>query len=91
MHLRYGILSEVKLNLNNIAGVELNSHLKEVPEFIKKLSPLGDMESHNIIITLSQEQDLVGLYGMKKKFKSIAFHIDQPKLFKTEIDALIIQ
>ena len=37
----------------------------------RKLSPLGELESHNIIIRLNKENTLIGLYGMKgKKTKS---------------------
>ena len=42
--------------------------LAEKEKLIKTLSPLGELESHNVIINLKRENTLIGLYGIKKNF-----------------------
>ncbi|WKN46156.1 PH domain-containing protein [Tunicatimonas pelagia] len=86
--LRYGILNEVEIPFSAIQSVELTSHSVERPHFAK-LSPLGEMENHNVVISLKKENRLIGLYGMKKRFKVIGLHIDKPKEFKEQIDQLL--
>ena len=81
LYLRYGILSHVKINFEAVQRIELTSRdIKENKGTIK-LSILGDLESHNIIIHLSSEHELTGFYGIKKKFTSIAISIDQKEEF----------
>ena len=78
LSLRYGILN-----------VELISTPIENPSFIK-LSPLGEMESHNTIIRLNQEHVLTGLYGAKKRFKILGLHVDEPVRFKEQLDRVLL-
>ena len=78
LSLRYGILI-----------VELISTPIENPSFIK-LSPLGEMESHNTIIRLNQEHVLTGLYGAKKRFKILGLHVDEPVRFKEQLDRVLL-
>ena len=52
----------------------------------RKLSPLGDFESHNVVIQLKNENTLNRLYGFKKTYKTIALHIDEKEQFKTRLE-----
>ena len=81
LNLKYGILSEVEISFSDIDKVELSGKSLEKDELTKTLSPLGELESHNVIIHLKKENELVGLYGMKKKFNLLGLHIDEPKEF----------
>lgn len=91
LFLRYGILNETNIDLMNIACIELSTtDLEEVSE-IKNLSPLGKLEGHNAIIHLKKENILYGFYGIKKKFKAIALHVDDVKEFKNRIDNALIR
>ncbi|SHJ33318.1 hypothetical protein SAMN04488508_107333 [Aquimarina spongiae] len=83
LHLRYGILSETSINLHHIESVEISSKDLEWNTTTRKLSPLGELESHNVIITLKEEQVLYGLYGMKKTFTTLAFFVDHKEQFKS--------
>ncbi len=47
----------------------------------RKLSPLGDLESHNVAIYLKEPQELVGLYGFKKSYSTLGIFVDDPKSF----------
>lgn len=79
--LKYGILNEVDIPFSDIDKVELSRKSLEKEELTKTLSPLGELESHNVIIHLKKENELVGLYGMKKRFNLLGLHIDEPKEF----------
>ena len=84
--LKYGILTEVEIAFSDILKVELSGKFLGKEALMKTLSPLGELESHNVIIQLKNENEMVGLYGMKKKFMAIGFHIDKPKEFKEKIE-----
>lgn len=79
--LKYGILNEVEIPFADIGKIELSRKSLEKNELTKTLSPLGELENHNVIIHLKKENELVGLYGMKKRFNIIGFHIDEPTEF----------
>ncbi|WP_103867010.1 hypothetical protein [Aquimarina sp. I32.4] len=88
LHLRYGILSETTVYINDIESIEVTTKLITDPS-IKKLSPLGELESHNMILSLKEENTLIGLYGTQKRYKKIAFFVDDKDRFKTEIDTAL--
>ncbi|MFH6605145.1 hypothetical protein ACEZ3G_16790 [Maribacter algicola] len=79
--LKYGILNEVDIPFSDIDKVELSRKPLKKNELTKTLSPLGELEGHNVIIHLKKEHGLVGLYGMKKRFNLLGLHIDEPKEF----------
>ena len=87
LFLRYGILNETTIDLASIASVEYSSREPELNSEVRKLSLLGDMEGHNVIIHLKEENTLTGLYGFKKSYKTLAFHVDQKNEFKEKLDA----
>ncbi len=86
LKLRYGILSEVSINLNEIESLVLTSKEIEFNKKTRKLSPFGELESHNVVIRLKKENTLCGLYGIKRKFTTLAFYIDNKEEFKNQIE-----
>ncbi|AXT52239.1 hypothetical protein D1818_15845 [Aquimarina sp. BL5] len=86
IHLRYGILSEARIDINNIKSIEISSKPIEFNDTVRKLSPLGELESHNIVIHVKKENTIIGLYGIKRKFKTLAFYIDNKEEFKEALD-----
>lgn len=89
--LRYGILNEVEIPLSDIEKVELSRKSLEKKGLTRTLSPLDETESHNVIIRLTEENELIGLYGMKKKFIVLGLHIDEPKEFSERIENALQQ
>lgn len=89
--LRYGIMNESQISISDIESVVLSSTELEKDKLSKTLSPLGELESHNVIINLKRENTLIGLYGIKKKFKTIGLHIDEPSDFKEKIENVMQQ
>ncbi|UII74910.1 hypothetical protein LV716_11645 [Flagellimonas sp. HMM57] len=86
LHLRYGIMNESIIDLSNIDVIELSSKEIESNHETRKLSFLGDLESHNIIIRLKNENMLTGLYGIKKSYKNLVLFIDNPITFRNSIE-----
>ncbi len=76
VHLRFGILAETTILLTDIISIENYSKDIEVENGLIKLSPFGDLVSHNVLISLNKEYALLGLYGKRKVFNKIAFSID---------------
>jgi len=89
LKLRYGILCETIIDIQDIESIENTSKEIEQNKHLKHLSPIGSMEGHNLIIHLKKENILTGLYGIKKKFKSIALHIDEKNEFKKNLESLL--
>ncbi len=86
LYLRYGIMNETTINLKSIDSIEISSKDVELNKETRKLSFLGELENHNIIIRLKQENELTGLYGIKRKYKNLALHVDKKNEFTTQIN-----
>ncbi len=87
LYLRYGIMNETVIDVENIDCVEISSKDIELDKTTRKLSFLGELESHNIIIRLKEENTLTGLYGIKRKYKNLVLHIDNQTEFYDRINA----
>lgn len=86
LFLRYGIMNETIIDINEIDSVEVTSRDIELNEGLRKLSFLGELESHNVIIHLKKENTIMGLYGIKRSYKSIACFIDHKETFKLYVE-----
>ena len=91
LFLRYGIMNEATIDFTNIVSIEVSSKDIELNKETRKLSFLGELESHNIIIRLKEESTLTGLYGIKKEFKNLAFYVDDKIEFKNQINNALQQ
>lgn len=80
--LRYGILNEAQIPLKDIAEIEFSSKTIDPIPLVRKISPLGDLISHNVMVHLKKEYQLNGLYGSKKNFTTLAFRVDDEDAFK---------
>lgn len=86
--IRYGVFYETVIpfslirSCNTIPNSELDSDNTTI------LSPIGDLESQNILIELHSEHILRGPYGIKKRFTQLGFYVDEPSRFKEMADAL---
>jgi len=83
--LRYGLFSESTILLSNISNVEITTKSIEFNNSIRKLSPLRDLESHNVVINLKKESTLYGLYGIKSTYTTLAFYVDDEVRFEGEL------
>ncbi len=85
--LRYGMMNQATVYFKDIQSIEISSKDIELNTFTRKLSILKTMENHNIIIRLYNENTLHGLYGIKRKFKVLAFYVDNKVAFKRQLEA----
>lgn len=69
LNLKYGILNEAEIPLTDIENIVLSRNSLDKAELTRMLSPLGGIESHNVIIHLNRANELIGLYGMRKNLK----------------------
>jgi len=91
LFLRYGIMNETTIDLRNIDSIEISSKDIVLNKETRKLSFLGELESHNIVISLKEENTLKGLYGIKRKYKILALHVDKKINFKNQINNALQQ
>lgn len=89
--LRYGILSETKIPLSEVLTIEKTKQEFEKGDLRRTLSPIGEMEGVNLIITTRNEHTILGLYGFKKKFNTLGLHLDEPDRFHKEIESVITE
>ncbi|EDP70331.1 hypothetical protein FBALC1_06228 [Flavobacteriales bacterium ALC-1] len=89
LYLRYGIMNETTIPFDNIESVELSTKDIESNTETRKLSLLGDLEPHNIVIKLKKENTLTGLYGIKRTYRVLALHVDKKEAFKNLIENTI--
>jgi len=86
LYLRYGIMNESTIDLREIDSVEISSKSIESNDKTRTLSIFGDLESHNVIISLNKENTMNGLYGIKRKYKVLALYVDDKVQFKNQLE-----
>lgn len=89
LYLRYGIMNETTISIQDIESVELSIKDIELNKITRKLSFLGGLEGHNLVIKLKKENVINGLYGIKKTYKVLALHVDQKQDFKNRIEQVL--
>ena len=89
LYLRYGIMNQTTINIEDIESVELTMKDIELTKTTRKLSFLGNLEGHNMVIKLKKENVLTGLYGIKRPYNTIALHVDKKIGFKNQIETLL--
>ncbi|CAL68451.1 hypothetical protein [Christiangramia forsetii] len=87
IYLKYGIMSEATLKISDIESIELSSKEFFEDKNAKKLSILGDLESHNVVIHMKSEYQIIGLYGIKKNFKTLLVFLDKKEDFKNLVES----
>ncbi|MDT0559313.1 hypothetical protein RM697_11670 [Ichthyenterobacterium sp. W332] len=89
LYLCYGIMAETTININTIESIELSSKSYDEDVNFKKLSILGGLESHNVIIKLKNTETLNGLYGGTRCYTRIGLYVDDKAAFVKVINAKI--
>ncbi|MEW7290849.1 hypothetical protein [Aquimarina sp. 2304DJ70-9] len=87
--LHYGIMNETCIDIRNIESVELSTAQITFDKHTRSLSPLGELESHNVVITLKDVNTQKWIFGIKRKYTTLALHVDQKEAFKNKIEETI--
>jgi len=85
--LRYGILNETAIAYTDVCDVNLSKTELPEAELAARLSPLGELESYNVVIRLKTINRLIGLYGISKQYQTLALYVDEPIAFKERLEA----
>ena len=89
LNLRYGFFNHVKIPIRKIETIESNRRTLPDDKSILQFSPLGMLDSHNIILTLNEDHTMNRMYGLKKEFKKLAIYIDDKEKFIHSIKGLM--
>ncbi|MGH1385679.1 hypothetical protein [Kordia sp.] len=84
--LRYGVMQEAEIPIEDIKKITLTTKEFDKEENITRLSLLGEIEGHNVLIETHNEQIVHGLFGIKKTFTKIALHVDKKGEFKAYLE-----
>jgi len=88
LNLHYGIMNETIIDIKEISSIEITS--KDII-FNKEIRKFSFLDSHNVIIKLKNEHTLSGLYGIKRKFRTLAIYVDEKEKFKNIIEKNLLQ
>jgi len=89
LHLKFGYFTDLLISTSQIKSVELHSKDLLDDKSVLPFSPLGGLGEHNLILHFTGEIQFAGMYGIKRKAKSIALFIDQKDRFKKKVEELI--
>lgn len=85
LHLNYGIMNETTIPIDCIANLEFSKRELEFDKEIRRFSPFGLSEGHNIILTVTKPCTIHGFYGIKKEFTTLAFFVNDVEWFEIMI------
>lgn len=85
LYLRSGFINETIIDIDTIVDIKLTARALPEDGSVVKFSALGDFDSHNIILHLKEETILYKIYGMQKRFKSLALYMDEKELFVNQL------
>jgi hypothetical protein len=89
LYLHYGIMNETTINIQDIESIALSTKDIELDKTTRKLSFLGDLEGHNLVIKLKTENSIIGLYGIKRSYTTLALYVDKKQEFKNRIEQVL--
>lgn len=79
IELRYSLLSTCRIPYTDILSIQLSRGA--LAEDTIKLSPLGEIEPHNIALRLSSPCSIDGYVGSQKTGTNLVFNLDEPNKF----------
>lgn len=86
--IRYGIMAQTHIHVGHIARIELSARDVTPDVNTRKLSPLGQLESHNVVLHLNRNHVLHGLFGKRYNFRTLLLHVDDQQRFKASLEAV---
>jgi len=91
LDLRYGFASQTSIPFKHIARIEKSRKSLSKEKKQVGLSVFDLIDTHNILIYLKEENVLQKIYGIEKKYTSIAVFIDDKDLFVEAIEQICSQ
>lgn len=84
--LRCGILGDAEIRLDNIEKIAISSGSADDDGAEIMLTPVGQLSQPNISIRLFEPVTVYGVYGLEKHVSHIAFTVDEPNRFLSEVE-----
>ncbi|MEO1448708.1 MAG: hypothetical protein AAFV07_04225 [Bacteroidota bacterium] len=81
LKLRYGFFAQTDIPLHTIARIEETCRSLPDDKSILPFSPLGPLDSHNLVLHLKESRTLEGLYGTRKTYQALAIYVDDRDAF----------
>jgi uncharacterized membrane protein YidH (DUF202 family) len=89
LFLPYGIMAEANIDLEQIEKIELSKNSTELDKTTAQLSPLGGLDSYNLILYFKEPIQFTSFYGSQKECTSLAIYIDQKEEFMEMLQSKI--
>lgn len=90
LFLSFGIMNQTEINYGEIEEILPSGPNLDEGGFAT-LSPLGSLDTCNVVLKLKKKHVLEGLYGTKKKYKTLALSLDEPKAFVSAVQQRIFE
>lgn len=91
IQLSYGIMADAFVSYHEIDFVEVTSKDFDKESGIKRISPVGELDSHNVVIHFKNEQVISGIYGIRKRATKLALFVDEKTKFQSDIDQALLK
>ena len=85
--LRFGMMHETEVRFDEIKNIELSRRTIANHPLAQKMGTA--LTGHNVIIFLKNENILLGLFGIKKKYNTLMLHVDDHIKFKEMVEKKI--
>jgi len=89
LNIRYGIMAETNIQIQHIRQVELSARDVIPDAATRKLSPLGQLESHNVVLHLNRQHVLHGLFSKRHRYCTLLLHVDDKERFKAKLETVM--
>lgn len=87
--LRYGFFNQSTIPFSKIIGIEANKRTLPSDKSVVEFSPLGLLDSHNMILSLNELHSMDKVYGFKKKYQKLALYIDEKENFISRVEDIL--
>ncbi len=85
LELHMGIAADAFIDFDNIEKIEISTKKCNDTDAVK-IALIKGLENHNIIISLKNPVEVIKIFGIKKRAKTILFFVDNPKNFIQSIN-----
>ncbi|MEM6321089.1 MAG: hypothetical protein AAF960_25720 [Bacteroidota bacterium] len=88
--LKYGFAGEARIPFSAIDRIEMTRRSLPAAQEMVQFSPLGLLDTHNLILFLNEPLEMYGFYGIKKTFRTLAIYVDEKERFCERLRALMV-
>lgn len=85
--LRNGLAASAQINYADIEDLEMTSRRVKTDKKVVKIGFLPELESHNMVLSLTDPQPITGLYGKEKKAQVLLFFVDDKEAFSQKMNS----